>query len=699
MLQLITKQKKVFYVLAAIFFTLPIVIFGIKDREDYDLGLLSAKIIYSEFNFFIFFFDLYGPGVKFPIGQGLFFHPLIIFLGNIKLFYFIFVLSHILVQINYFSKILKQFKISSNEIIPILLVIFSISNFNYIYSDDWISLFFSYSLFFVSFYYLNKIFINSSLIAYVQFTLSISFMILNGHPGLIFVYILFFFLYGIFNKKLNFIFKKMPYVFLLILIIILSEYIYWLIEETLSYNTITKTVQASYSLKDYMLSLISPLFPLIGYKLNGILDMNFQTNRLPSYGVLFFISVLYGLYLFIKKKSSEINNINGILLILILLSLTDISSYLYIIAGIWQIRDVINIITIIIIAKLLTDISLSKLSRFFLNFSLFLILVIFYVGNILVNTSFNLKMKNFIFTLNPSISEKIFHKSNLKIQSTNNFIIDKPENNDFLMILEKLNRNDNKYNRVYMSPNFYKIITNKYSPLRKYGIYGPSDFLKFNLINFNVPLKNSSLESFIKSDRKFYSENKPFYTDINSNIFLNIFRIKYLMISSKEMNKIQDKNLFLIKDQILLNNIKFFILEYRHTDLNTVVTDYEVSEIFKLHECRINLRECINKIDELGLYSYQDNIEISRIGLNEYIIKNDTSKNTNIVSPFIFNKNWNYHNNSSNLGKYLQTIEVNANQSVIIKYFDFNRFILKLISIITFTTLFIILIKIKIKDN
>ena len=695
MLKLITKQKKVFYVLAAIFFTLPIVIFGIKDREDYDLGLLSARIIYNEFNFFIFFFDLYGPGVKFPIGQGLFFHPLIIFLGNIKIFYFIFILTHILVQINYFSKTLKQFKISNNEIIPILLVIFSISNFNYIYSDDWISLFFSYSLLFVSFYYLNKIFIKDSLIAYVQFTLAISFMILNGHPGLIFVYILFFFLYGIFNKKLNLIFKKMPYVFLLILIIILSEYIYWLIEDTLSYNTIAKTIQESYSLKDYLLSLISPLFPLIGYKLNSIMDMNFQTNRLPSYGVLFFISALYGLYLFIKKKSSEINNLNCILLILILLSLTDITSYLYIIAGIWQIRDVINLITIIIIAKLLTDTSLSKLSKKILNFSLFLILVIFYVGNILVNTSFNLKMKNFVFTVNPSISEKIFHKSNLKIQSTNNFIVDKPENKDFLMILEKLNRNDNQYDRVYMSPNFYKIITNEYSPLRRYGLYGPSDFLKFNLINFNVPLKNSSLESFVKADRKFYSENKPFYEDINSNIFLNIFKIKYLIISSKEMEEIKDKNLFLIRDQILLDNTEFFILEYHHTDLNTIVTDYEVSEIFKLHECKIDLRECINKIDELGLYSYQDNIKIRRIGLNEYIIKNGSSTNTNVVSPFIFNKNWNYHNNSSNLGKYLQTIKVNANQNVIIKHCDLNRFILKLISIIAFTALFIILIKIK----
>ena len=141
----------------SLIFALPIYFFGIKDREDYDLGLFSSKVIFENLNLFIFFYDLYGPGIKFPVGQGLFFHPFIIFTKNISLFFFLTIFTHILIQINYFLKLLKQFKIKNNNFIIVILVIFSISNFNYIYSDDWLSLFVTYTFLFVSFYYWNKV--------------------------------------------------------------------------------------------------------------------------------------------------------------------------------------------------------------------------------------------------------------------------------------------------------------------------------------------------------------------------------------------------------------------------------------------------------------------------------------------------------------------------------------------------------------
>ena len=299
------KYKILFIYLTAItFIALPVILFGIKDREDYDLGLFSSNIIQNKFNFFIFFYDLYGPGIKFPIGQGLFFHPLIFFIGQIKLFYFILILTHMLIQINYFSKVLKQFKIYNKKIIPILLIIFSISNFNYIYSDDWISNFTSYSFLFVSFYYLNKILIKESYLSYLQFVVSVSFMILNGHSGVIFIYVLFFIFYILLNRRFDLIFKKASYFFLFLLLIIISEYLYWLIEDFMSYNTTDKVVQNPYKINDFFQSIISPLFymPLIGSKLNSILEINIQINRLPSYGILIFISFVYGAYLIVKKK-------------------------------------------------------------------------------------------------------------------------------------------------------------------------------------------------------------------------------------------------------------------------------------------------------------------------------------------------------------------------------------------------------------
>jgi hypothetical protein len=694
------KNYKIIFTatVATICFTIPIILFGIKDREDYDLGLFSSKVIYENFNLFIFFYDLYGPGVKFPIGQGLFLHPFIIFLGKIKFFYFILISTHILIQTNYFSKILKQFKIYNKKLVPILLLIFSISNFNYIYSDDWSSNFTSYTFLFVSFYYLNKIITKETLLSYTQFVISISFMILNGHSGLIFIYLLFFIFYILLNRY-DLIFKKLPYVFLFILIIIISEHLYWLVEDYLSYNVTYKNIQTSYTLKNFFHSLISPLLniPQIGFKLQSMFELDFQINRLPSYGLLIFISLAYSVFLIIKKRSFETNYLNFLLIIFILFSITELSKIFYIIPAIWQLRDIINVIAIILFAKLFVEIKLNKLLKFTLKVTLLLILVIFFILNILIYTNLNLIIKNFLFETHPSLSEKLFHKSNFKNQSSNNFIVNVPENNNFLKILTKIKINDQQHNRIYLGPQFYNIIIDPSSPLRKYGIYGPTDFSRFNLINFNVPLKNSSIEYFEKSPAKMYSQNTPSLEDINNKLYLNIFKIKYLLISSKEYYEIKSKDLFLIINKFYLNDSEYFILKNQNNHLNTIVTDYQINQINKLSECQIDLRKCIKKINELNLYSYANNIEIKRQGLNKYNITNKLPKDINLVIPFTFNKNWNSKNNVERLGKYLQTIKAKSSQLVLFEYFDLTRFILKCISILSFIILSITFIKLKLK--
>ena len=235
------------------------------------------------------------------------------------------------------------------------------------------------------------------------------------------------------------------------------------------------------------------------------------------------------------------------------------------------------------------------------------------------------------------------------------------------------------------------------TPLRKYGIYGPTDFSRFNLINFNVPLKNSSIEYFEKSTAKMYSQNTPSLEDINNKLYLNIFKIKYLLISSKEYYEIKSKDLFLIIDKFYLNDREYFILKNQNNHLSTIVTDYQINQINKLSECQIDLRKCIKKINELNLYSYANNIEIKRQGLNKYNITSKLSKDINLVIPFTFNKNWNSKNNVERLGKYLQTIKAKSSQLVLFEYFDLTRFILKCISILSFIILSITLVKLKLK--
>ena len=86
------------------FLTLIINIYGINDVEDYSHGLFTAKTYWENLsNFFIFFYDFNGPGVRFPIGNGPFFHPLNIFLFDLKIFYTLFAFTNLFIQF-YFTK-------------------------------------------------------------------------------------------------------------------------------------------------------------------------------------------------------------------------------------------------------------------------------------------------------------------------------------------------------------------------------------------------------------------------------------------------------------------------------------------------------------------------------------------------------------------------------------------------------------------
>ena len=107
------------------------------------------------------------------------------------------------------------------------------------------------------------------------------------------------------------------------------------------------------------------------------------------------------------------------------------------------------------------------------------------------------------------------------------------------------------------------------------------------------------------------------------------------------------------------------------------------------------MRKCINKINQLNLYSYSENIEIKREGLNKYIVINKSPNVANLITPFIFNENWNTNENTKRLGRYLQIIKISSNQKELLEYFDQIRFILKFFSITLFFILIIVLIKLK----
>ena len=120
------------------------------DLEDYSNGSFSSYIISkNNLNPFIFFSDSLGVGINFPMASGIFFHPLLLFFDNTKLFYFLIIILHLSLQVFYFIKINKLFNIKDYVIFFVPLIIFSNTNFNHHYSDDWITAIFSFSFVFV----------------------------------------------------------------------------------------------------------------------------------------------------------------------------------------------------------------------------------------------------------------------------------------------------------------------------------------------------------------------------------------------------------------------------------------------------------------------------------------------------------------------------------------------------------------------
>ena len=155
--EIIYKEKKIIFIslILIICFTFPLIIFGTTDLEEYQLGYFTLGA-YLNFPLLYFngYIDIYGPGVKLPIGHFPYLHPSNVFYNNTQLHYFFYIVTNLYIQFFFLKKLIKLIFKKDNWIV--LLIIFSIPNFNYIYSDDWPGAFFIYTTFFPVFYYWLK---------------------------------------------------------------------------------------------------------------------------------------------------------------------------------------------------------------------------------------------------------------------------------------------------------------------------------------------------------------------------------------------------------------------------------------------------------------------------------------------------------------------------------------------------------------
>ena len=100
--------SKFFYLLLILLFTFEVINFGPNSVEQYSLGLYSTKFFWNSSNLFSSFNDFIGPGAKMPLGSGPFLHPLNFFIKEVKLYFFLFILCHLIIQIEFTKKVIHD---------------------------------------------------------------------------------------------------------------------------------------------------------------------------------------------------------------------------------------------------------------------------------------------------------------------------------------------------------------------------------------------------------------------------------------------------------------------------------------------------------------------------------------------------------------------------------------------------------------
>ena len=152
----------IFFFIFSFFLIYANIAIGTFDKEEYYSGIFTSKFYFdnSSFsNWFKSFYDLIGPGVTLPIGNGHYFYPTSFFLyfSNYKIFLFSTILFNSFIQVFYFNKILRIFNCSQFNYLNSIFVISAVPNLAYTISNDLLSFFTAYTLFFPIIYYLLKI--------------------------------------------------------------------------------------------------------------------------------------------------------------------------------------------------------------------------------------------------------------------------------------------------------------------------------------------------------------------------------------------------------------------------------------------------------------------------------------------------------------------------------------------------------------
>lgn len=649
-----------------LFISLIVFFIGVNDTEEYELGSFSSRILWdNQYGLFTFFYDFYGPGVTLPFGTGNLFHPLNFIFDYTKYYYLIYIFLHLFIQLYFTKKIFKLLKINfGNYLFPFLLIL-NAPNIQYLLMNDWPSVFFSYSFFPLIFYYFLKIMDKQKLLHYLKLSLFTYLWLINGHIGVIVIYLFFLLFYFLLSiKKIDYLKKILNKYFLLSVvcfILLISEYVY--------YHIISLSGFEKFLHREYHYSFGS--FIQIFFPFKDFLTW-LPSNQLPGNPILIFFSLFASIYILTKyaylnflinKKNFRLKNFlvnyylytvkkievkfSILFLIFISLSVYEPPFYRVIVSQGVNARDMFLFAGLILFFNLYPKIK-NEFKKI-IN-----ILLIFYTL--------------LLFSIN---------FENLFSNKENNFIVDKFTNSNLINTFSNLKLNSNDFNRIYLSPHVFKNITKDY---KQDGFFGLPDFTKYNLVPFNGYFKYNSMRGFF-TDRRMQGNIPSAHKYLNSDFFLDLFEIKYLLISKNDLSKFDQKNNFLIsiiktkKDTLYLfkrKNLKYSLNEQNYDLLKN-----------NLELCNELLIDCI--LNNKKLF-YSNKIQLTRLS-NGYFLARQVDNNYYFL-PFVFNKNWKAVDGKiDNIKNFFMLIKAKNNKitNLEIKYTDTNRYILKIISFLMFS--------------
>jgi hypothetical protein len=644
-------------------FSVPFIINGNNYYEEYSYNLFSLEI-YSDnyFNPFLFFYDLIGPGTKFPIGNGLFFlFPTIFFIKNKLFFYLGTILFCFIVQFIYLNRLFLFFKIEKHKYILCFLHIFNITGFCFLYSHDWIAMYITISLSVPIFYYsLNFIKYENKFDFYKLITI-ISFATLNGHAAYTFIIYIFILLIFILNRSFFFLKTFYFYIGSLLFFFIIGEDFYRILNEYLDHKDLYRPTQWSYGLKDFFSGVY-----LILQSINSILNLSFvkefdyrHTYFLSFSGIVFYFAVFESFRLIIIKQSYKFFYINIIFLFFIFFSHLDILSFIKIISGPWLFRDIYVFLSIFIFGIFLLN--LKQKYSYIILLLCCVVTFLFYYENINLNKK--IRFSNFLH------SNQDFHSENL--------------------FLEFQNNSNNNYTKTYISPGIYEY----FSPHRKNNdlaifsnsnIFTISDLVQYKIYPFNYFFKTASKNQLIEPEQMMYADIKPEYNQINNQLLFSLFRIENLMIFKSELNKIQLEN-FSLNKRLPFNNDE--LLFFKNEKMSNLVIKEKYINTLKKIKCN-NFQQVYCYLNNNYVFDFEKNISLKRINSSRYHIYNSSNSDVNYIVPFLYDKNWkSTSSNLINIGNTLMVVKLKAKGSLIIEYSDQTRFALKLLSLFSFFSL------------